>query len=102
MNTSEIISGLDDLKKDAESHREADGTMDDVFQHDIDVLDAAVKFIEALQMPYTTLEKCWYNTIPANKECENTLKCSLYAANVTMFGTHRRMLLVTVQTADGR
>lgn len=61
MTINEIISGLNDLKKDAESHIGIDGTIDDVFQHDIEVLEAAVKLIEASKMPYTTLEKCWYH-----------------------------------------
>ncbi len=61
MNANEIISGLNDLKRDAESHRYGDGTIDDVFQHDIDVLEAAVELLTASKREYTTLEKCWYH-----------------------------------------
>lgn len=60
MNISEIISGLNDLKRDAESHREADGTIEDVFQHDIEVLEAAVRVVAAPKKEYAVLEKCWY------------------------------------------
>lgn len=49
MTIKEIISGLIDLKSDDESHREADGTIADVFQNDIDVLDAAVGILTSLQ-----------------------------------------------------
>lgn len=49
MTIKEIISGLNDLKIDSESHREADGTIDDVFQNDINVLEAAIGILTSLQ-----------------------------------------------------
>lgn len=42
MRISEIIAGLMSLRKDAESHIGPDDDSNDVFYHDIKVLDAAI------------------------------------------------------------
>ena len=42
MNTEQIIAQLRSLIEDAESHREKDGTLDEVYQKDIEALRFAV------------------------------------------------------------
>ena len=42
MRISEIIAGLMSLRKDAESHIGLDDDFNDVFYHDIKVLDAVI------------------------------------------------------------
>lgn len=42
MNTEQIIAQLRSLIEDAESHREKDGTLDEVYQKDVDALRYAV------------------------------------------------------------
>lgn len=41
MNTEQIIAQLHSLIEDAESHRNSDGTLDDVFQNDVEALQYA-------------------------------------------------------------
>ena len=42
MNTEQIIAQLRSLIEDAESHREKDGTLDEVYQKDVDALRYAM------------------------------------------------------------
>lgn len=83
MTIKEIISGLVDLKSDAESHREADGTIADVFQNDIDVLDAAIEVLTSLQtvdngrgitMIKDKIDKVVKNYYNETDECYNSLR----------------------------
>lgn len=42
MNTEQIIAQLRSLIEDAESHRNSDGTLDEVFQNDVEALRYAM------------------------------------------------------------
>lgn len=46
MNTEQIIAQLRSLIEDAESHRNSDGTLDEVFQNDIEALTAAITVLK--------------------------------------------------------
>ncbi len=46
MTKTQIIHQLEPLIEDAESHRNSDGTLDDVFQNDIEALTAAITVLK--------------------------------------------------------
>ena len=46
MNKKEIIDGLKDLKREAEYLIRSDKDHDEIFDHDVAVLNAAIEFIE--------------------------------------------------------
>ena len=46
MTKVQIIHQLETLIEDAESHRNSDGTLDDVFQNDIEALTAAITVLK--------------------------------------------------------
>ena len=46
MTKTQIIHQLATLIEDAESHRNSDGTLDDVFQNDIEALTAAITVLK--------------------------------------------------------
>lgn len=48
MTQEQIIAQLKSLKSDAESHRESDGSIDDVFEKDIEALRFAVEAVSLL------------------------------------------------------
>ena len=49
MTKTEIIHQLATRIEDAESHRNSDGTLDDVFQDDIEALTAAIKALKEVK-----------------------------------------------------
>lgn len=58
MTQEQIIAQLKSLKSDAESHREKDGTIDDVYADDIEALNAAIDLVKS------------------DRFCENYKECS--------------------------
>ena len=50
MTTEKNIAQLQTLIEDAESHRNSDGTLDDVFQDDIEALTAAIKALKEVKV----------------------------------------------------
>ena len=46
MTKVQIIHQLETLIEDTESHRNSDGTLDDVFQNDIEALTAAITVLK--------------------------------------------------------
>ena len=49
MTKVQIIHQLETLIEDAESHRNSDGTLDDVFQNDVEALTAAIKALKEVK-----------------------------------------------------
>ncbi|MFW5890753.1 MAG: hypothetical protein ACOCUI_00885 [bacterium] len=64
MKIKEIINGLQDLIDDRESFLDKDGKGDKVFRYDIDVLKAAINYIEESEdIASKQIEETDYNYI---------------------------------------
>lgn len=69
MTQEQIIAQLKSLKSDAESHREKDGTIDDVYADDIEALSTAIDLVKSAET--RTIKEFKFYTL-----CENYNKCS--------------------------
>ena len=69
MTQEQIIARLKSLKSDAESHRENDGTIDDVYADDIEALSTAIDLVKSAET--RTLKEFKFYTL-----CENYNECS--------------------------
>lgn len=69
MTQEQIIARLKSLKSDAESHREKDGTIDDVYADDIEALSTAIDLVKITET--RTFKEFKLNTL-----CENYNECS--------------------------
>ena len=49
MNKEQVIAQLHSLMEDAESHRNSDGTLDEVFQNDIEALTTAINALKGTE-----------------------------------------------------
>ena len=73
MTKTQIIHQLESLIEDAESHRNSDGTLDDVFQNDVEALRFAVVEIK---------RKAVKDFCEGYRKCED---CPLNRANIGCF-----------------
>lgn len=69
MTQEQIIARLKSLKSDAESHREKDGTIDDVYADDIEALSTAIDLVKSAET--RTIKESKFYTL-----CENYNECS--------------------------
>lgn len=69
MNQDAVVSQLRSLIDDAETHRESDGSIDDVFEKDIEALRFAVEAVSLL----STLQ---FKVECLNMVCDKHINCS--------------------------